>query len=184
MAGAGGSRTPRIPAPLHLPAPLCKSWRLRIISFIPFPRKHDSARAVTHPLNNAGCQRMISITSVELLHAGTGGRAGLRPGAGWREGVLCSGSGCCTRRHHRVPRPEPRRERSGGEEWRAAVGMPVVLQGAGLLALGHGRAAPCWLVAPKGRGQLNSQLLVVHNKLRHWGCCSSSPNNAPSCASL
>lgn len=122
MAGAGGSQTPQIPAPLHLPAPLCKSWRLRIISFIPFPRKHDSARAVTHPLNNAGCQRMISITSVELLHAGTGGRAGLRPGAGWREGVLCSGSGRCARRHHRVPRLEPRRERSGGDGMESSRG--------------------------------------------------------------
>lgn len=62
--------------------------------------------------------------------------------------------------------------------------MPVVLQGAGLPALGHGRAAPCWLVAPEGRGQLNSQLQVVHTKSRHWACCCSSPNNAPSCASL
>lgn len=73
---------------------------------------------------------MISITSVELLHAGTGSRAGLRPGAGWREEVLCSGSGC-----HDLSL-----EGRGavGMEWRAAVGMPMVLQGAGLLALGHG----------------------------------------------
>lgn len=145
MAGAGGSQTPQIPAPLHLPAPLCKSWRLRIISFIPFPRKHDSARAVTHPLNNAGCQRMISITSVELLHAGTGGRAGLRPGAGWREGVLCSGSGCRARGAgaalaSTIGCHNLSLEGRGavGMEWRAAVGMPMVLQGAGLLALGHG----------------------------------------------